>query len=59
MAKVEIDVSGYDIQHVEFWRKKLLKDHPELSAATDASKHGNRYRVTLSEETEMERKSKK
>jgi hypothetical protein len=59
MAKVEIHVVGLEVQDVELWRKKLLKDHPELSAATDASKHGNRYRVTLSEETELERKSRK
>jgi len=59
MAKVEIDITGYDIEQVNFWRKKLLKDHPELSPATDASMHGNRYRVTLSEETELERKSRK
>lgn len=59
MAKVEIDVSGEDVEHVEFWRRKLLKENPELSPATDASKHGNRYRVTLSEETELERKTRK
>ena len=58
MAKVEIQVCGYDVQDVEFWKKKLLKQNPELSPATDASKHGNRYRVTLSEETELERKKK-
>ena len=58
MEKVEIDIKGFSIERVELWRKKLLKDHPELSAATDASKHGNRYRVTLSEETELERKKK-
>ncbi len=59
MAKVEIHVVGLEVQDVETWRKKLLKEHPELSPATDASKHGNRYRVTLSEETELERKIKK
>lgn len=56
MAKVEIDVSGEDVEHVEFWRRKLLKENPELSPATDASKHGNRYRVTLSEKTKLEKK---
>jgi hypothetical protein len=59
MAKVEISVRGEDIEHVEFWRKTLLKRCPELSPATDASKEGKRYAVTLSEETELERKSRK
>ena len=58
MAKVEIDIRCEDHEKVETWRRKLLKDNPELSPATDASKHGNRYRVTLSEETELERKKK-
>ena len=56
MAKVEIKVSGEEIEHVEFWRKALLKRCPELSPATDASKEGKRYAVTLSEITQLEKK---
>lgn len=59
MAKVEIDISGEDVEHVEVWRKKLLKAHPELSPATDASTDGKRFTVTLSEITELERKTRK
>lgn len=58
MAKVEIQVSG-DKERVEFWRRLLLKAFSELSPATDASTDGKRYTVTLSEETELERKSRK
>ena len=59
MAKIEISVRGEDIEHVEFWRKKIAKALPELSPATDLQKSGNRYTVTFSEETELERKSRK
>ena len=59
MAKVQLALSGEDLEHLEFWRKKVAKALPELSPATDLQKSGNRYTVTFSEETELERRNKK
>lgn len=58
MAKVEIAISGEDVEQVQAWAKALLKAHSDLSPATDSSKHGKRYRVTLSEITPLEKKKK-